>query len=113
MGGSLTEARKRLPSFDDLEQAAALLNVPGLDDADRNTAAPPAGGAARQITRLRPGLQPAATIRRLPAPAAPPAQGAGPAMISPDPERLARAVRVGADGFCALMVDALSRSHCS
>ena len=40
MGGSLTEARKRLPSLDDLEQAAALLSIPGLDDADRNTGAP-------------------------------------------------------------------------
>jgi len=38
-GGSLTEARKRLPSLSELEQAAALLNVPGLDDADRNTGA--------------------------------------------------------------------------
>ncbi len=40
MGGSLTEARKRLPSLQDLDQAAALLSVPGLDDAERNTGAP-------------------------------------------------------------------------
>ncbi len=40
MGGSLTEAQKRLPSLGDLEQAAALLNIPGLDDADRNAGAP-------------------------------------------------------------------------
>jgi hypothetical protein len=40
MGGSLTEARKRLPSLPDLNQAAALLNIPGLDDAERNTGAP-------------------------------------------------------------------------
>ena len=37
MGGSLTEARKRLPSLPDLDQAAALLNIPGLDEAERNT----------------------------------------------------------------------------
>ena len=40
MGGSLDEARKRLPSLQDLEQAAALLNIPGLDEADRNAGAP-------------------------------------------------------------------------
>jgi hypothetical protein len=40
MGGSLTEAQKRLPQLANLEQAAALLNIPGLDDADRNTGAP-------------------------------------------------------------------------
>lgn len=41
MGGSVIEARKRLPSLTDLDQAAALLNIPGLDDAERNTGAPP------------------------------------------------------------------------
>lgn len=39
MGGSLIEARKRLPSLADLNQAAALLNIPGLDDAERNAGA--------------------------------------------------------------------------
>jgi len=34
---SLTEAGKRIPP--DLNQAAALLNIPGLDDAERNTGA--------------------------------------------------------------------------
>lgn len=40
MGGSLIEARKRLPSPADLKQAAELLNVPGLDAADLNPDAP-------------------------------------------------------------------------
>lgn len=40
MGESLAEARRRLPSMQDLEQAAALLNTPGLDEADRNVGAP-------------------------------------------------------------------------
>jgi hypothetical protein len=40
MGGSLIEARKRLPSLPDLDQAAALLTIPGPDDAERNTGAP-------------------------------------------------------------------------
>ncbi len=40
MGGSLIEARKHLPSLADLNQAAALLNIPGLDEAERNTGAP-------------------------------------------------------------------------
>jgi len=52
MGGSLTEARKRLPSLDDLEQAAALLNVPGLDDADRSTGAPPHRRQAALLARI-------------------------------------------------------------
>ena len=59
MGGSLDEARRRLPSLQDLEQAAALLKIPGLDEADRNAAvpgAPPAGGAAGPDRRLGRGL---------------------------------------------------------
>jgi hypothetical protein len=36
----MTEARRRLPSLQDLNAAAALLGVPGLDDADRNVGAP-------------------------------------------------------------------------
>src|SRR5260370_38303825 len=47
MGGSLIEARKRLPSLRDLDQAAALLNIPGMDDAERNQ-----GGAAGKDRRL-------------------------------------------------------------
>lgn len=38
MSGSLTEAQKRIPSLNDVEQAAALLNIPGLDGG-RNTGA--------------------------------------------------------------------------
>jgi hypothetical protein len=40
MSGSLTEARKRLPSLADLNQVAGLMNIPGLDDAERNAGAP-------------------------------------------------------------------------
>jgi hypothetical protein len=40
MSGSLTEAHKRLPSLADLNQVAGLLNIPGLDDAERNAGAP-------------------------------------------------------------------------
>lgn len=39
MGGSLTEAHRRLPSLQDLEQAETLLSIPGLDEADRNMGA--------------------------------------------------------------------------
>jgi hypothetical protein len=39
MDRSLIEARKRLPSLPDLDQAAVLLNIPGLDEAERNTGA--------------------------------------------------------------------------
>lgn len=39
MSGSLTEAHKRLPSLADLNQAAGLLDIPGLDEAGRNAGA--------------------------------------------------------------------------
>lgn len=52
MGGSLTEAQKRLASLADLERAAALLNIPGLDDADRNTDAPPYLRQAALLERI-------------------------------------------------------------
>jgi hypothetical protein len=40
VGGSLIGAQRRLPSLQNLEQAATLLNIPAMDDADRNTGAP-------------------------------------------------------------------------
>jgi hypothetical protein len=40
MVDSVTEARRRLPSVQDLERAAALLGVPAPDEADSNTGAP-------------------------------------------------------------------------
>lgn len=52
MGGSLIEARKRLPSLGDLNHAAALLNIPGLDDAERNTGAPPHHQQAALLARI-------------------------------------------------------------
>src|ERR1017187_1842069 len=52
MGGSLTEARKRLPSLPDLDRAAALLNIPGLDEAERNTGAPRHRQQAALLARI-------------------------------------------------------------
>jgi hypothetical protein len=62
----LAEARKRLPPLHDLNQAAALLNIPGLDDAERDMGAPlhlAAGDAACQDRRL--GRQAAQEIGHL------------------------------------------------
>jgi hypothetical protein len=39
MTGSLTEAQNRLPSLHDVHEAAALLGVPTMDEADRNAEA--------------------------------------------------------------------------
>ena len=52
MRGSLTEARKRLPSVHDMLQAAALLNIPGLDDAERNAGAPAHQQQATLLDRI-------------------------------------------------------------
>jgi hypothetical protein len=52
MSGSLTEASKRLPPLADLRQAAALLNIPGLDDGDLNTGAPPHGRQATLLAKI-------------------------------------------------------------
>ena len=48
----MTEAGKRLPSLPDLNQAAALLNIPGLDDAERNTGAPVRQQQAALLARI-------------------------------------------------------------
>jgi hypothetical protein len=52
MGGSLIEARKRLPPQHDLDRVAALLNIPGLDDAERNPGAPPHRQQAALLARI-------------------------------------------------------------
>jgi hypothetical protein len=52
MSGSLTEAQKRLPSLADLNQVAGLLNIPGLDDAERNVGAPLHLQQAALLTRI-------------------------------------------------------------
>ena len=52
MSRSVIEARKRLPSLSDMDQAARLLNIPGLDDAERNTGAPPHLQQAALLARI-------------------------------------------------------------
>jgi hypothetical protein len=52
MGGSLTEVRRRLPSLQNLEHAATLLNLTGLDEADRNIGVPPHLQQAALLDRI-------------------------------------------------------------
>jgi len=48
----MTEAHRRLPSLQDLAEAAELLGVPGLDEADRNTGAPRHRQQATLLARI-------------------------------------------------------------
>jgi hypothetical protein len=52
MTRSVIEARKSLPSLHDLDQAAGLLNMPGLDDADGNASAAPHLQQAALLARI-------------------------------------------------------------